>query len=92
MLQMRGFRQVIAARTGSEGCQSFRRLMVIGREDKVPEFTVGQLWNKVVHEFSTLDLTFKKDTLPVLQGIARIIDSPQLGRYMARLWETDLTF
>jgi hypothetical protein len=80
------------ARTGSEGCQSFRRLMTIGEEGNVPEFTIGQLWSKVVHEYSGLDLTFKKDTLPALQGIARTIGGSHLGRYMAGLWEQDLTF
>lgn len=44
-------------------------------------------WDKVVGEYSQRALTFGTDRLPGISGIAREIAAPELGRYLAGLWE-----
>ena len=44
-------------------------------------------WYKVVQEYSQRALTFETDRLPGISGIAREIAVPELGRYLAGLWE-----
>jgi len=45
-------------------------------------------WDKVVREYSQRALTFGTDRLPGISGIAREIALPELGRYLAGLWES----
>lgn len=48
------------------------------------------LWRDLVAQYSQRQLTFRKDTLPALSGLARNWASNGLGRYLAGLWESDL--
>jgi len=45
-------------------------------------------WNKLVYNYTKLDLTFPKDRLPALAGIARRYKkmNPEEGKYLAGLW------
>jgi hypothetical protein len=50
----------------------------------------GHLWASIIEEYSRLTLTFEKDRLPALSGIARLANHFCPGRYVAGLWEKDL--
>ena len=50
-------------------------------------------WSEMIEEYSALKLTFAKDRLVALAGMARVIQDHSegaLGRYCAGLWETFL--
>ena len=48
-----------------------------------------QWWAEVVHLFTSADLTFARDKLPALSGIARRIHGQKGGRYLAGLWRDE---
>jgi len=48
-------------------------------------------WDKVVREYSQRALTFGTDRLPGISGIAKEIALPSMGRYLAGLWEFQLS-
>ena len=54
--------------------------------------SVGTIWASILEEYTRLDLTFEKDRLPALSGIAKLIESFEPGRYIAGLWEKDLLY
>ena len=47
-------------------------------------------WLDVVTQFSRLRLTFARDRLPALAGIAKHIANITQSRYLAGIWETDI--
>ncbi|KAH8652570.1 heterokaryon incompatibility protein-domain-containing protein, partial [Ilyonectria robusta] len=47
-------------------------------------------WFDIVSEFSRLELTYEKDRLPAVYGLAKKLSRPILGRYLAGMWEGDL--
>ena len=47
-------------------------------------------WRKIVTEYSTLDLTFLKDRLPALSGIAQVFGKAMDDEYLAGLWKNFL--
>ncbi|KAL2115194.1 hypothetical protein VTJ04DRAFT_10857 [Mycothermus thermophilus] len=51
-------------------------------------------WTKLVELFSHRDLTYAKDRLPALSGIARLVHShlPSSTRYLAGLWSIDMAY
>lgn len=48
-----------------------------------------QWWAEVVRLFTSADLTFARDKLPALSGIARRVHSQKGGRYLAGLWQNE---
>jgi hypothetical protein len=48
-----------------------------------------QWWSEVVHLFTCADLTFARDKLPALSGIARRIHGQKGGQYLAGLWRDE---
>ena len=48
------------------------------------------LWNQTVQKYSGLDLTFAKDKLPALSGIAKRILSSREDEYLAGMWKSTL--
>jgi Heterokaryon incompatibility protein (HET) len=52
--------------------------------------TKFEMWYEIVSEYSVRKLTFKRDRLPALSGLARKFHSSQTGSYLAGLWEKDL--
>lgn len=56
--------------------------------------TRADLWEAIVEEFTSRQLTFASDRLPAILGIASRLrqDGTRNGRYVAGLWETDLEF
>ena len=55
----------------------------------------SERWHDIVSEYSRLDLSFDKDRLPAISGIAKHLQSTskqELGKYLAGLWEGSLEF
>jgi len=48
------------------------------------------LWNQTVQKYSGLNLTFPKDKLPALSGIAKRILSGREDEYLAGMWKSTL--
>jgi hypothetical protein len=48
-----------------------------------------QWWARVVHLYTSANLTFARDKLPALSGIARRIHSQKGGQYLAGLWRDE---
>lgn len=47
-------------------------------------------WNECVMEWSFRNLTKPSDRLPSLSGLATAAETPQMGDYLAGLWEYDI--
>jgi hypothetical protein len=47
-------------------------------------------WEEIVHQYSNLNLTFHKDKLPALSGLARQMQEFRDDQYLAGLWHNDL--
>jgi hypothetical protein len=48
------------------------------------------LWYELVHDYTTKTLTFRKDKLPAISGLADRVGEVIKDRYLAGLWESDL--
>ncbi|KAK4179159.1 heterokaryon incompatibility protein-domain-containing protein [Triangularia setosa] len=49
-------------------------------------------WPKVVEEFTTKGLTYPKDRLPALSGLATLLQEKTTSRYLAGLWSDDMAY
>ena len=49
-------------------------------------------WHDIVEQYSTLDLSFPKDKLPALSGVASKVQSIQKTNYLAGLWEATFLY
>lgn len=49
-----------------------------------------RVWSQIVREYSVRVLAFGSDRMPALSGIAGQIRLPQMGRYLAGIWEGSL--
>lgn len=52
-----------------------------------------EYWDRIVSEYSCAELTYSRDKLVALSGLARalaVVFKHSLGRYLAGLWETSL--
>jgi len=47
-------------------------------------------WRSMVIEYSSLNLTFGKDKLPALSGLAKEMQKYRAGKYLAGIWESEL--
>jgi hypothetical protein len=54
--------------------------------------SIKRYWHHIIQEYSGYDISFASDRLPALAGIARQygIAHPELGRYVAGIWEETL--
>jgi hypothetical protein len=53
--------------------------------------SVAETWRTIVDHYSKLSLTFPKDVLPALSGLAKMFLQMRPGdRYLAGLWEQSL--
>jgi hypothetical protein len=50
----------------------------------------GRAWRSVVSQYSARKLTFKTDRLPALSGLAEQFAYPQMGKYLAGIWYSQL--
>jgi hypothetical protein len=49
-----------------------------------------QRWRRMVTQLCTLQLTFNKDRLPALSGLAKQMQQFGMGTYLAGIWESNL--
>lgn len=61
--------------------------LLIGKNDMLRRY---QHWSKIVAEYSVRSLAYDSDRLPALSGIAGQIHLPEMGRYLAGIWENSL--
>jgi len=52
----------------------------------------GEMWGDTVSDYTATKLTYSKDILPALSGVARVMRVFSPGRYIAGLWELDLHY
>ena len=57
---------------------------------KTPSTTARKIWAKLVSQYSNCQLTYARDKLVAISGVAHSIEAPELGQYLAGLWRTDL--
>ncbi|KIW24827.1 uncharacterized protein PV07_10517 [Cladophialophora immunda] len=55
-----------------------------------PTSSITQEWCEILHEYTKRSLTYVSDRLSAIAGLARLIQKPRFGRYLAGLWEQDL--
>ena len=70
-------------RRGGHGYSAFAKLRA------APEMTrsFASDWMSIVYEYSKMELTFGKDSLPALSGVAACMERLGPGNYIAGLWE-----
>lgn len=52
--------------------------------------TMGAVWTNIVSEYSARKLTVPGDVLPALSGLARQFARPEMGKYLAGIWYSQL--
>jgi hypothetical protein len=78
--------------TGLMGRICFPRVTIIEEGDDVPAY-FGEVWGGIVSEYCDLALSFTRDTLPALSGIAKMMFELQhSGRYFGGIWERDIHY
>jgi len=50
------------------------------------------LWFRVLGDYTTKEMTFERDTLPALSGVANRMPTDLMGDYLAGLWQKDLIY
>jgi hypothetical protein len=70
----------------------FRSLMQAQDVEGCRGLYFGLMWACIVRDFSALGLTYKRDTLPALSGLARSIGHLNPGKYIAGIWEKDVSY
>ncbi|KAE9373556.1 HET-domain-containing protein [Stipitochalara longipes BDJ] len=50
------------------------------------------LWFRVLSDYTKKQMTFERDTLPALSGVADRMPSDLMGKYLAGLWQNDLLY
>jgi len=68
---------------------SFQRMRYLPDEDRRP---FGLKWLDIIREYSKMELTYGKDSLPALSGLAARMEHLKPGKYIAGLWERDIAF
>lgn len=73
--------------------QSFKRPKVEHARAlaKIGTFTMANRWHEIVQEYSGLRMTFQKDALPALSGLAKQMSEHREGeQYVAGLWDSTI--
>ena len=72
------------------GCCSLRSMKseLLAPFHNLPSpYTANALWQFIIHDYGRRKLTFIKDRLPALSGVARIVQSLFQTRYLAGHWD-----
>jgi hypothetical protein len=72
-----------------EGYPAFVNLL---NTTSIPELDFAREWNSVLLHYSRMELTYAKDSLPALSGVAASLEHLKLGKYIAGIWEHGLVF
>jgi hypothetical protein len=63
----------------------------MGNDEELPEScTLLSFWSNVVFSYCSRLLTYQTDILPALSGVAKRLQRPSLGAYLAGMWEHQL--
>lgn len=73
---------------GASSSSTFRRLLV----SKGSEYDLVLEWPKLVSQFTTKGLTYAKDRLPAISGLATLMDQHISSRYPAGIWSCDMDY
>ncbi|KAK6379921.1 hypothetical protein LTS17_005995 [Exophiala oligosperma] len=65
---------------------NFKRRQAVTLRNKKQEPRL-KAWYDVIRAYSARTLTVESDRLPALSGFAQLVNSPELGKYHAGLWE-----
>lgn len=76
----------------SAGSRSARRLLKDGAAESASLWTRADTWQQAVESYSKTLLTFEKDKLIAIAGVAKQFQHPQLGGYCAGLWRNSILF
>lgn len=67
---------------GASGTQFYK--------EKCAQCEVAKRWGRILNSYTELDLTFPKDRLPAISGLARRMQQTRSDRYLAGIWENDM--
>lgn len=73
---------------GVSSSSTFRRLL----NSKSPELNLHFEWPKLVQDFTRRDLTYTKDRLPAISGLATLMKQHTRSEYHAGMWSKDLAY
>lgn len=73
---------------GASSSGTFRRLLA----SKGSSYDLLLEWPKLVSQFTAKGLTFAKDRLPAISGLATLMHQHTLSRYMCGLWSGDMDY
>ncbi|KAH6876231.1 heterokaryon incompatibility protein-domain-containing protein [Alternaria rosae] len=84
----------------SEGDEAPRPRSTRGVMDQIIRFRDGsisskelyQFWSRLVHKYGYRTVTFEKDRLPAIAGLARMVGETLQDQYLAGLWKGDLIY
>ncbi|EXJ66666.1 uncharacterized protein A1O5_10337 [Cladophialophora psammophila CBS 110553] len=82
----------VPGREFSSHCSAFRSLLLTESLKGTKTFHFGQMWAQIIEEYSTLRLTYDKDILPALSGLARSMGHLSPGKYICGIWEKDISY
>lgn len=74
---------------GNGGIVRKSQFLDIDRLNK--NYTRLQQWLSLLNQYSTLSITKGSDVLPALSGLAKFWQSPETGKYLAGIWEKNIT-
>jgi hypothetical protein len=60
------------------------------KENQISRRELYEFWNNLVHSYGSRSVTFDKDRLPAIAGLARIIGEALQDQYLAGLWKGDV--
>jgi hypothetical protein len=60
------------------------------KETRISARELYQCWDLLIHDYSYRSVTFDKDRLPAIAGLARIMGEVLQDQYLAGLWKEDL--
>lgn len=62
------------------------------RENKGATWYLDNIWREIVGRYTAMSLTFDKDVLTALSGVAKVVQSRTQAKYIAGLWEQHIVF
>lgn len=81
-------REMLTCESFPKGFQGF----IVGRNSMFTDLTPydAERWRDLIHHYSCCELTYEKDKLVAISGLARIYGEKITSRYLAGVWEIDL--
>ena len=71
---------------------AFRRFIFLRAAKYLTEREFAWAWSQITRAYSAAQITYGKDSLPALSGVAACMEHLKLGKYIAGLWEYGIGF